>query len=155
MSGRRQEIEARKTWIEDRVMRLAQSLCTSLWHDEGHSSHSACSSCGAKWMRRERIKEERAYLDHFADRAEKYARDIGMTATAELAEVNRKLAETREALKRAAYVAEHLMQMIDRETWRAHGADVEGVYEGDHHEAQLALEVKEWAALAVADEATS
>jgi hypothetical protein len=59
------------------------------------------------------------------------------------------------ALARAAYVAEHLMQMIDRETWRASGGDDgQGHYEGDYHEARLALEVKEWAALAQRDRRT-
>jgi hypothetical protein len=54
-----------------------------------------------------------------------------------------------DALKRAAYVAEHLMQMIDRETWLASGGDDgQGHYEGDYREAQIALEIREWATLA-------
>jgi hypothetical protein len=63
-------------------------------------------------------------------------------------------ATLREALGRAAYIAEHLMQMIPRETWRAHGADDgQGHYEGDYQEAQLALEVKAWAALVSGEDA--
>ena len=43
------------------------------------------------------------------------------------------------------------MQMIDRETWRAHGADDgQGHYEGDYHAAGMADEIKGWAALAAA-----
>jgi hypothetical protein len=69
---------------------------------------------------------------------------------AALAEAERERDGLRSKLARAAYCAEHLMQMIDRETWRAHGGDDgQGHYEGDYHEAQMALEVKEWAALAV------
>lgn len=53
------------------------------------------------------------------------------------------------ALRRAAYVAEHLMQMIDQETWRASGGDDgQGHYEGDYHEGQLAMEIKRWIELA-------
>jgi hypothetical protein len=57
--------------------------------------------------------------------------------------------ELEDALRRATFLAEHLMQMIDRETWRATGGDDgQGHYEGDHHEAQVALELKRLATLA-------
>lgn len=61
------------------------------------------------------------------------------------------LNELREKLARAAYVAENLMGMIDRETWRSHGADDgQGHYEGDYHAEKIADEIKEWAKLAAA-----
>jgi hypothetical protein len=57
--------------------------------------------------------------------------------------------ELEDALRRATFLAEHLMQMIDRETWRATGGDDgQGHYEGDHHEAEVARELKDLAALA-------
>lgn len=52
-------------------------------------------------------------------------------------------------LARAAYVAEHLMQMIDRETWRSQGAEWMGQYEGDHWEEQTAQEIESWKQLAL------
>lgn len=58
------------------------------------------------------------------------------------AETIRKLRET---LNRAAYVAEHLHAMIDRETWRATGGDdMQGHYEGDYHAEQVLREIREW-----------
>jgi hypothetical protein len=53
----------------------------------------------------------------------------------------------RAALARAAFVAQHLHAMIDRETWREHGAEWMGQYEGDHHAEQVAEEIRGWAAL--------
>ena len=68
-------------------------------------------------------------------------------------ELSAQLEAAREALRRAAYVAEHLMQMIDPETWRLEGGDdMQGHYEGDYRAARLAEEIKEWAALAGVDE---
>jgi hypothetical protein len=53
------------------------------------------------------------------------------------------------ALARAAYVAEHLFQMVDRETWRSTGGDDgQGHYEGDYRAEQVQEEIREWAALA-------
>jgi hypothetical protein len=52
-------------------------------------------------------------------------------------------------LARAAYVAEHLFQMIDRETWRSTGGDDgQGHYEGDYRAEQIQEEIRAWAALA-------
>ena len=57
--------------------------------------------------------------------------------------------ELRSLLARAAYVADHLMDMIDRETWRESGATgPEGQYEGDYRQAQVALEIKRWKEIA-------
>lgn len=57
--------------------------------------------------------------------------------------------ELRALVVRAAYVAEHLMQMIDRETWRSSGGDDgQGHYEGDYHEERTALEVQSWKSMA-------
>lgn len=50
-----------------------------------------------------------------------------------------------ELLARAAYVAEHLMEMIDRQTWRDEGAiGPEGQYEGDYRAAQVWQEIQSW-----------
>lgn len=43
---------------------------------------------------------------------------------------------------RAIYLAEHLFQMIDKETWRAQGAEYMGQYEGDHWAEQTFEELK-------------
>lgn len=57
--------------------------------------------------------------------------------------------EVVDALKRAAFVAEHLMQMIDRETWRATGGDDgQGHYEGDYREASTFEEIQTWKRIA-------
>lgn len=69
---------------------------------------------------------------------------------AELRTAEAENARLREALARAAYVAEHLFQMIDKDTWRATGEDDgQGHYEGDYRAEQIAEEVKSWAALVV------
>lgn len=57
--------------------------------------------------------------------------------------------ELRALLARAAYVADHLMDMIDQEVWRESGAiGPEGQYEGDYRQAQIALEIKHWVEIA-------
>lgn len=57
--------------------------------------------------------------------------------------------QLRKALRRASFIAQKLYEMIDRETWRAHGGDDgQGHYEGDYHAEQIAQEIEEWAALA-------
>lgn len=57
--------------------------------------------------------------------------------------------ELRSLLARAAYVADHLMDMIDRETWREYGAiGPEGQHEGDYHQTQVAMEIKRWKEIA-------
>lgn len=54
-----------------------------------------------------------------------------------------------QALARAAYVAQHLVEMIDQDTWRASGGnDGQGHYEGDYHAERVVDEIEEWAALA-------
>lgn len=51
----------------------------------------------------------------------------------------------RATLARAAYVAEHLHAMIDRDTWRASGGDDgQGHYEGDYRAEQVACEIVSW-----------
>ena len=48
-------------------------------------------------------------------------------------------------IARATYVAEHLWQMVDRETWRAAGGDDgQGHYEGDYYAEQVRLEIEAW-----------
>ena len=66
-----------ETWVETRVERFATHLCASLWHNEGHSSHSACSKCGKKWMRQCEIDQERHRLEIFTQMAEQYAEATG------------------------------------------------------------------------------
>jgi hypothetical protein len=57
--------------------------------------------------------------------------------------------ELQEALRRAAFVAERLMQMIDPQTWRDTGGDdAQGHYEGDYRAEQTAAEIAKWKALA-------
>jgi hypothetical protein len=71
-----------------------------------------------------------------------------MTA-AYVALLEEKEEELRLLLARAAYVADHLMDMIDRETWRESGAiGPEGQYEGDYHQTQVAMEIKRWKEIA-------
>lgn len=55
-----------------------------------------------------------------------------------------KLLDAVEMLARAAYVAERLHGMIDRETWRATGAEWMGQYEGDYHAEQVQHEIDSW-----------
>jgi len=59
------------------------------------------------------------------------------------------LERLRSTLLRAAYVAEHLMGMINRDTWRTSGGDDgQGHYEGDYRAEQLQQEIKDWVSLA-------
>lgn len=53
----------------------------------------------------------------------------------------------REKLARAAYIAENLLGMIDRETWRAQGGEAQGHYEGDYFAEQVYAEIVELKAL--------
>lgn len=58
-----------------------------------------------------------------------------------------------EGIARAAYVAEHLVAMMDRDAWRATGGDDgQGHYEGDYHAEKVDAEIKEWRALALLGE---
>jgi hypothetical protein len=60
-----------------------------------------------------------------------------------------RLRDTTEALTRAAWVAQHLYAMIDRETWLSSGGDDgQGHYEGDYWAEQIVEEIRGWAALA-------
>ena len=53
------------------------------------------------------------------------------------------------ALKRATFLAEHLMQMITPEQWRDTGGDDgQGHYEGDYHAEATFTEIRELAAIA-------
>jgi hypothetical protein len=55
----------------------------------------------------------------------------------------------RRDLKRAAFLAEHLWQMVSPETWRDTGGDDgQGHYEGDYHAEQTRIEIQELAARA-------
>lgn len=57
--------------------------------------------------------------------------------------------EAREALRRLAYIAGHLFQMVDRETWRGTGGDDgQGHYEGECRAEALEREIRELAVLA-------
>jgi hypothetical protein len=48
-------------------------------------------------------------------------------------------------LERAAYIAEHLFQMIDPQTWRDSGGDDgQGHYEGDYWAEQTWEEIESW-----------
>jgi hypothetical protein len=61
------------------------------------------------------------------------------------AAVNERVAKLHTTILRAAFVAENLHGMIDRETWRASGGDdMQGHYEGDYRAEQIAAEIKEW-----------
>lgn len=53
-----------------------------------------------------------------------------------------------DALRLATNTARHLHAMIDRETWRAQGAEWQGQYEGDYWAEQTLAQINEWAALA-------
>ncbi len=55
----------------------------------------------------------------------------------------------RETLIRAAFVAEHLIGMIEPQVWRDHGGDDgQGHYEGDYRAEETAEEIKRWRAIA-------
>lgn len=65
-------------------------------------------------------------------------------AEAECDHLRVQLKTTRKNLKRATYIAEHLWQMIDQETWRSTGGDDgQGHYEGDYHAEQIRIEIQE------------
>jgi hypothetical protein len=53
--------------------------------------------------------------------------------------------ELRAERDRARHIAIHLFQMVDREAWRAQGAEWMGQYEGDHWAAELEQEIRSWA----------
>jgi hypothetical protein len=48
-----------------------------------------------------------------------------------------------EKAERAVYLAKHLFEMIDKETWRAQGAEWMGQYEGDYWAEQILQEIQE------------
>jgi hypothetical protein len=48
-----------------------------------------------------------------------------------------------EKAERAVYLAKHLFEMVDRETWRAQGAEWMGQYEGDYWAEQILQEIQE------------
>jgi hypothetical protein len=78
--------------------------------------------------------------------------DVIATREATIYAQAEQIAALQKALKRAAYVAEHLFAMIDRETWRDNGADDgQGHYEGDYHAEQVRDEIAGWKALALAE----
>lgn len=55
------------------------------------------------------------------------------------------LSALRDLVGRAAFVAEHLFQMIDPQTWRDSGGDdMQDHYEGDYHAEQIRLEIERW-----------
>jgi hypothetical protein len=82
-----------------------------------------------------RIFEELAKLNA-SERADK--------AEAERDRLREELKTTRKNLKRATYIAEHLWQMVDQETWRSTGGDDgQGHYEGDYHAEQICIEIQE------------
>jgi hypothetical protein len=86
-------------------------------------------------------------MDHAED-----AEFIAFARTALPALAERCLA-LEEALRRTRYIAEHLYQMIDRDTWRATGGDDgQGHYEGDYRAEQIGLELRELAALAAEEQ---
>ena len=50
--------------------------------------------------------------------------------------------DNHERLARAVWIAQHLFQMIDRDTWRATGGDDgQGHYEGDYHAENIREEI--------------
>jgi hypothetical protein len=63
-------------------------------------------------------------------------------AGSQIIEANVRIAELRAALQRAVRLAEGMHQMIDQDTWRSHGADWQGQYEGDHHADQIREELR-------------
>lgn len=86
------------------------------------------------------LQQERdeARLDALASSTEELR-----ATTATLIETNQALATTRQALTRAVYLAQHLYQMIDKETWRAMGGDDgQGHYEGDYRAEQIGEELR-------------
>ena len=58
---------------------LRMVICESHWHDEAHSSHSTCGSCGGKGMRKHVEETRRRQREYFEERAEKWARENGWT----------------------------------------------------------------------------
>lgn len=77
----------------------------------------------------------------------RYIRDLAAQAE--------RVADLEAALRRAAYLAENLHGMIDREAWRAHGGDDgQGHYEGDYRAVNVAKEISDLRALAGDDAAT-
>lgn len=63
------------------------------------------------------------------------------------------LANTRYALRRAVYLAEHLFQMISPEEWRATGGDDgQGHYEGDYRAETTRIELTKLASVAGREE---
>jgi hypothetical protein len=86
------------------------------------------------------IRQRRASDQEIQDGERQHAA-AGATRTHMAAD---ELDRIRKLLARAAFVAEHLMEMIPPETWRDHGAFVEGVYEGDYRAEQTEAEIQEW-----------
>jgi chromosome segregation ATPase len=99
-----------------------------------------------------RLTEQLAEAKSLAEKLEGYlaaannsSRERGERAAAAEAENTR----LRKNLKRATFLAEHLHQMIDPQTWRDHGGDDgQGHYEGDFHAEKTLTEIRELAALA-------
>lgn len=64
---------------QEKLDRRAAHLCQSLWHDEGHSSHSTCYTCGKKFMRGAELEAERQRLAGMEKWAEAWALANGWT----------------------------------------------------------------------------
>jgi hypothetical protein len=126
------ELEAER----DRWMRSATTTCL------------ACAEARERMHAAEdRLAAERKQVSENCVMIEEY--DHAMARDRVQAE---QIAALQKALKRAAYVAEHLFAMIDRETWRDNGADDgQGHYEGDYHAEQVRDEIAGWKALALAE----
>jgi hypothetical protein len=70
---------------------------------------------------------------------------IPRAAHAKLQRLEAEVEKLEGLLRRAAYVAEHLMGMIPLEQWRRHGGDdMQGHYEGDYHAEKVAEEIRGW-----------
>lgn len=86
-----------------------------------------------------RVAEARHWLVSRVDGA------VPERACEALIEADARIDQLEALVARAAHIAEHLMQMIPRETWRAHGADDgQGHYEGDYREEQTFQEIQSW-----------
>ena len=69
--------------------------------------------------------------------------DIPEVAAAAQEEADMLIEEIESSLQRAIFLAQHLFQMIDPQTWRDSGADdMQGHYEGDYHAESVRRELE-------------
>lgn len=114
------------------------NICGRGWPYHENSCSYKCAAQAAEALSA-RLREAEQELDQ----VRKEAKNLLFAMHDKVEAAEQREAMLREALKRAANIAEHLFQMIDRDSWRATGGDDgQGHYEGDYRQEQVGVEIR-------------